>query len=208
MLLITKGETLPVIRLPRLKISYFSIVLIRPYVSLPNAYLNVTQSKATWPKRKRRMRVRMRAVRIEGWQHEAYDTIIDFGTFRIRVTVAAQHNVTFTPSLFRCPSYVTPYIFHTCNANTQNATNCFPTFRKLCVLKFNGARRHRIYIKAGWGHNKALFVQQSCWSMHNYSLLKPLHQSDKVRRLPRTWQAVPSTHALRTPYTYSIRNPW
>lgn len=51
-------------------------------------------------------------------------------------------------------------------------------------MKSNGARRHRIYFKACRGNNKDLFV-------HNCSLLQPDHQSDKVRRLLKTWQVIP-----------------
>jgi hypothetical protein len=80
-----------------------------------------------------------------------------------------------------------------CSALRASSTNCFPTFRKRCVLKSNGARRHRIYLQACGGNNKDLFV---C----NCSLLQPDHPSDKVRRLPKTWQVVPfsrSSHFLQ-----------
>jgi hypothetical protein len=70
-----------------------------------------------------------------------------------------------------------------------------PPCRKLCVLKSNGARRHRIYFKACRGNNKDMFVQCPCWSMHNCSLLQPDHQSDKVRRLLKTWQVLSFTRS-------------
>ena len=85
------------------------------------------------------------------------------------------------PTTCACSSLARKYHART---RAQSNTNCFPTFRKRCVLKSNGARRHRIYFKACRGNNKDLFV-------HNCSLLQPDHQSDKVRRFLKTWQVIP-----------------
>lgn len=106
------------------------------------------------------------------------------------------HVTLYIGVLILCMSFaVHPDIQHMCvfypyaqvartRTRAQSNTNCFPTFRKRCVLKSNGARRHSIYFKACRGNNKDLFV-------HNCSLLQPDHQSDKVRRLLKTWQVIP-----------------
>jgi hypothetical protein len=105
-----------------------------------------------------------------------FPNILNLMVFRVAVRCTMRHKLLFSP--LRLISTSNSVSRRDANAQTQNtSTNCFPTFRKLCVLKCNGARR-RAYVTAAGGNNKDLFEESCpCGCMHNCTLSRSISQT-------------------------------